>query len=256
MLVTPELIERIERSEAECLRVTALASGGDVLEIGGGVAAFCGDGNPMTQVAAVGLSHEVSDEDLEAIFKHFEGRTTNYEFKVSPLTDQSLRERVVKRAKSIPEFETMLVCDLATHTPEPMTADIRPVQPEDYAAYAERAVTRFFSGEPIPPGLADTIAAACRNDGTHPFEVWVDGEPVASCALGVFRGVAWLQGAATDPEHRGKGLHKAMQAFRMAKAKEMGCTVLAQGALPGSTSQLNAQKSGLHIAFTRPTFYL
>jgi hypothetical protein len=88
------------------------------------------------------------------------------------------------------------------------------------------------------------------------FEVWMDGKPVAGCGLGIGADVSWLQGAATEPEYRNRGLHKAMQNFRMKVAKEHGCKVIVQGALPGSPSQVNAQKCGMQVAFTRPTFYL
>lgn len=256
MLVTEGLIAKIERSESERLYKTAVACGGEVLRTAGGIAAFCGDGNPMTQVCAVGIDCGVTDGDLDTINDLFAGRAMRYEFKLSVLSDQSLRERVLRRAVSIPEFETILVCDLEQHDPSPVEFDFRRIDVEGAHDYAVRSVERFFSGEPGPPGLADVIASSCTREGSMSFEVYVDGQPVAGCGLGLSDGIAWLQGAATHPGHRNKGLHRAMQAHRMNVAKELGYKVLAQGALPGSSSQLNAQKSGLHVAFTRPTFYL
>ncbi len=256
MLVTEDLIALIERSEAERVQSSAQASGGDVIEIAGGVAAFCGDGSPLTQVCAVGVRHDATDQHLDTIAKHFEGRAKQFEFKLSTLTDIPLRDKIVQRAHSLPEFETMLVCDLTTYAPKKTEFDIRPIDPDDLYAYAERSVRRFSSGAEGPPGLVDLIAKSCLKGGSHGYEVWMDGKPVAGCGLGLGEGIAWLQGAATEPEYRNRGLHKAMQAFRMNVAKEHGYTVIAQGALPGSHSQVNAQKSGFQIAFTRPTFYL
>jgi len=78
--------------------------------------------------------------------------------------------------------------------------------------------------------------------------------PVAGCSLNFSSGVAFMAGAAVAVECRGRGWHKAMQAFRLNLAAELGCDLICQGALPGSVSQQNAQKSGFEIAFTRPTF--
>lgn len=256
MLVTEDLIARVERSEAARLRSSASAAGGDVLDVAGGVAAFCGDGSPSTQVAAVGIQCEVSDRELDVIAEHFRGRATQYEFKLSPLSGLSLRERVVRRAKTLPEFETLLVCDLEGLRADWPDVDIRPIDAEDTLAYAERAVRRFHSGHAAPPGLVELIAKACLAGSSRGYEVWMDGKPVAGCGLGFSDGVAWLQGAATEPEYRGRGLHKAMQKYRMLVAQKEGYKLMAQGALPGSASQINAQKSGFEIAFTRPTFYL
>jgi hypothetical protein len=256
MLVTEELIAKIERSEASRLRRTAEACGGDVREIAGGVAAFCGDGSPMTQVCTVGIGRDVSDQELNEINRLFVGRAKQYEFKLSVLSDQSLRERVLRRAVSLPEFETILVCDLTKYVTRPVDFEFHRVDADGAREYAIRSVDRFFSGEPGPPGLADVIASSCTREGSMSFEVFIDGKPVAGCGLGLCDGIAWLQGAATSPAFRNRGLHRAMQAHRMNVAKQLGYEVIAQGALPGSQSQLNAQKSGLQVAFTRPTFYI
>lgn len=256
MLVTEDLIALIERSEALRLKSSALASGGEVLEIAGGIAAFCGDGSPSTQVVAVGIRHNVTDQDLDTIANFYHGRATQYEFKLSTLTEISLRDKVVQRAHSLPEFETILVCDLTTFAPKPIVVEVRPIDSGDTLEYAKRAVSRFHSGGAVPPGLVELIAASCLAGGSLGYEVWMDGRPVAGCGLGLGEHIAWLQGAATEPEYRGRGLHKAMQNFRMKVAKDHGYNVIAQGALPGSQSQINAQKSGMQIAFTRPTFYL
>lgn len=256
MLITEQLIALIEHSEARNVKASVLAAGGDVLEIAGGVAAFAGDGNPMTQVAGVGSSHEVSHQEFEQIIDFYKYRATQFEFKLSPLSNQALRTMVVRAAKSLPEFESLLVYDLQGTEITVPEMDIRQVMPSEAKAFAKRAVDRFHSGGTPPPGLVETIERAAFREGMLSFEVWMDGTPVAGCGLCLDGDVAWHVGAATSPEYRGRGLHKAMQKFRMHMARQYGCQIVIQAALPGSQSQLNAQKSGFHIAFTRPTFYL
>jgi hypothetical protein len=256
VLATSDLIQTIERSEAERLRSSAIAAGGDVLDCAGGIAAFCGDGSPLTQVAAVGIESDVSEADLDRVFAFFHGRASEFEFKLSVLSQAPLREAVLKRARSLPEFESLLACDLESWEPSKVEYEFRLVTPENAEEYAARSVERFFSGGPGPPGLAEVIAAGCRTGSAIGYEVWVEGRPAAGCGLGLSKGVAWLQGAATHPKFRNRGLHKAMQNYRMRVAKERGFALMAQGALPGSASQLNAQKSGLGVICTRPTFML
>lgn len=254
MFVTEELIRRIERSEAERVRVSAEAFGGAVLPIGGGVAANCGEGNVMTQVVGVASGIDLGEADFELILSHYHTRT-RFEFKLSVLSPMKLREWVVRRAIGIPEFETILVRSLSYCEAAPPQIDIRRVPAADADAYGRRAAFRFYQDKP-PPDLAEVVAAMARAEGTNAFEVFVEGVPVASCSLGLADGIAWLGGGAVHPAYRGRGLHKAMQAYRMSLAKDMGCELICQGALPGSISHVNAQKNGFGVVFTRPTFWI
>jgi GNAT superfamily N-acetyltransferase len=65
------------------------------------------------------------------------------------------------------------------------------------------------------------------------------------------RGVALLAGAATLPAYRRRGVHAALHQTRLALARRSGCDLAVQGAEPGSTSQRNAERRGLRVAFTR-----
>ncbi|HRI45241.1 MAG TPA: GNAT family N-acetyltransferase [Fimbriimonadaceae bacterium] len=254
MFVTEELIRRIERSEAERVRVSAETFGGSVLPIGGGVAANCGEGNVMTQAIGVASGVDLAETDFDLIISHYRN-CARFEFKLSVLSPMSLREWVVRRAIGIPEFETILVQALSDYDAAPPQIDIRRVPDIDADAYGQRSAQRFYQSEP-PPGLAGVVSAMTRAEGTNAFEVFLEGVPVASCSVGLANGIAWLGGGAVDPPYRGRGLHKAMQAYRMMLAKEMGCELICQGALPGSVSHVNAQKNGFAVAFTRPTFWV
>lgn len=255
MLVTEELIQRIERSEAERVRVSAQAFGGDVLSIGGGIAANCGQGNVLTQAVGVASGGDLSETEFADLLAHYRGRCPGFEFKLSVLSPMPLREWVARRAVGIPEFETLLIRSLDASLPITPDLDIRPVPVEDAAAYGRRSARRFYEGEP-PPGLAEVVAAMAQAPGTYVFEVYADGSPVASCSLGLAEGIAWLGGGAVERPFRGRGIHRAMQAHRMGLARRMGYELVCQGALPGTVSHLNAQKSGFSVAFTRPTFWV
>lgn len=253
VLVTEDLIRLIERSEAEAVSESARSFGGRVLHIAGGVAANCGQGNVMTQCAGCGLDRDITEAEFHALLDHFRD-VEHFEFKLSVISGQATRAMVTSRAFTISEFETLLVRPLGEISDEADQLDMRPPVPGDELAYGARAAARFYSGSEPPPGLDRVIAASLARPGVYGFELFAEGVPIAGCALSVSGGVAWLAGASVDPAHRGRGLHKAMQAFRLRRATELGCTIAVQGAIAGSISQQNAQKNGFSIAFTRPTF--
>ena len=64
-------------------------------------------------------------------------------------------------------------------------------------------------------------------------------------------GVALFAGASTVPAMRRRGLQYALLAARMQYAIEKQCDLAMMGALPGSSSQRNAERHGFRIAYTR-----
>jgi GNAT superfamily N-acetyltransferase len=84
-----------------------------------------------------------------------------------------------------------------------------------------------------------------------PFLARIDGQPVGGGAVFIHQGLALLAGAATLPLYRNRGVHAALHHARLALARRSGCDLAAQGAQPGSTSQRNAERRGLRVAYTR-----
>lgn len=251
MIVTEDLIRRIEKSEGRRLIECAKAAGKEWLEVAGGVAAFCGDGNAMTQCS--GLNGPVTKAEFEEVLALYRGRAGVFEFKLSVISEYVLREWVVQRSQALPEFETILIRPIGDE-PTVVHEDIREVTPAGAMDYAARSAVWFFSGETPPPGIVEVIGASCVSSTVHTFEAYEDGVPIAGCSVNMAEGVAWLAGAAVAMEHRGKGWQRKLQALRIRVAREAGCDLICQGALPGSISQQNAQKNGFEVAFTRPTF--
>jgi hypothetical protein len=64
-------------------------------------------------------------------------------------------------------------------------------------------------------------------------------------------GVALLAGASTIPEGRKQGAQLALLGSRLQYATEHGCNTAMMCALPGSSSQRNAERQGFRIAYTR-----
>jgi len=98
---------------------------------------------------------------------------------------------------------------------------------------------------------SDLMDASFVTEGVSSFLVEKDGVTVATGALNIQNGVALLAGASTLPEARRQGAQRLLLAERLRFAREAGCEIAAMGALPGSESQRNAQRSGFQIAYTR-----
>jgi hypothetical protein len=252
MTVTEDLIRRVELSEAKRLAACAEAAGHEWIEVAGGVAAYCGDKSMMTQCS--GVNGDIALNTFEEILMLYRDRAAAFEFKLSVISIEPLREWVVRRAVALPEFETILVRSIESTGGSDVDADIREVAPEDAVAYAKRSAEWFFSGAEPPPGIVEIIGASCVGPAVRTFEGYEDGRAVAGCSVNIAEGVAWLAGAAVSVPYRGKGWQRKLQTFRIELARAAGCDLICQGALPGSVSQQNAQRNGFDVAFTRPTF--
>ena len=110
------------------------------------------------------------------------------------------------------------------------------------------------------PGMEDfmfdfgRIGARCS--GAYPYIAEIDGEPVSTAAFLMYDGVAILAGASTVPNARNQGGQTALLEARLRFARESGCTHAMMCAAPGSQSQINGQKNGFEIAYTRTKWLL
>jgi ribosomal protein S18 acetylase RimI-like enzyme len=70
-------------------------------------------------------------------------------------------------------------------------------------------------------------------------------------SLRIQDGVAQLNGAATLPDHRRRGVQSALLRHRLADGARRGCDVAVVTTQPGSKSQQNVQRSGFSLLYTR-----
>ncbi len=83
------------------------------------------------------------------------------------------------------------------------------------------------------------------------YIAYVNGEPAALGVLHMTGGVASMANGMTIPKLRGQGCHTALLHQRMAAAAEAGCTLMVSQCRPGSSSQNNQMRVGLHLAGTK-----
>ncbi|MGD8859929.1 MAG: GNAT family N-acetyltransferase [Myxococcales bacterium] len=115
------------------------------------------------------------------------------------------------------------------------------------------AAARGF-GMPTP--MADWFARLPGRDGLHVYLALDGDDVVGTGVLSVQGEVGWLGFGATLPEHRGKGVHRALMARRVRDAVELGCRWLvtetnqAQSDEP-TPSLDNMKRNGFELAYER-----
>jgi hypothetical protein len=99
--------------------------------------------------------------------------------------------------------------------------------------------------------ILDLLSITAKRNGGLAFLAEIEGRPIATGAMVIHDGVALLAGASTIPEGRRQGAQLALLENRLRYAAEQGCDIAMMCALPGSSSQRNAERQGFRIAYTR-----
>ncbi len=83
--------------------------------------------------------------------------------------------------------------------------------------------------------------------GFHCFVAEVQGVPIGAGVLHLAVATALVDGAATLPQYRGRGVQTALLIARMQYAREHGCRYAVSRTGRGSISQQNMAKLGLRV---------
>jgi GNAT superfamily N-acetyltransferase len=263
MLSDLNLARRLEETESFASEVFALHFSRRRPEVGvaveplaGGRAVFAGPGSPLTEAKAMGLHGPVTEDDLDRLEAFYFGRREPCRVFVCPTADASLVEGLGRRGYRLSGFENFLAMPLvpdpdAAEPPPGPGIEIRPADPDAADLYASVVAPNFVGPEGVTDELSDLIASMFGMGHCSAFLAYVDGQPAGGGAVLIHRDVALLAGAATLPAYRNRGVHTALHHARLALARRSGCDLAAQGAQPGSTSQRNAERRGLRVAYTR-----
>ncbi len=252
---TAELSRRIERVAAEYL-----------------LQRYTGPGNPMqTRVLDLGDAfatkvpflpanrlmncvHGLDDPRLLPDVLAFYAETPQpCWIEVLPYTPAELTRALVRERFCIDAYSSALV---AAPIPEARFDPRDGVCVEEIAAAAlDEFLDTLNRGFDSPP---DALPVLRRNQrfwpgmtNWHLFLATVDGVPGGAAVLSVHDDVAYLAAGSVLPPFRGRGLHAALIAARIEKARARQCRVVCGNAEWGSQSQRNQQRAGLVIAHVR-----
>lgn len=251
--------QKLERAEAvtnanfvETRARLMPASGAEWIEVGGVYAMFDGVASPLTQTFGLGVFDEITNVELDEIEAFFKRHDAPVYHEVSPVADASLIGLLNGRGYQPIELTSVMYRTLGAENALVSTNNsrisTRIVSSAEIDIFAENSVAGWSAEM---PEFADFGTELCKigaaSRGASPFIAELDGKPVATGMLFVYRDVALLGGASTIPEKRRQGAQNALLEARLRFAAERGCAVAMMGASPGSQSQRNAEKNGFYL---------
>ncbi|MBA3439036.1 MAG: GNAT family N-acetyltransferase [Pyrinomonadaceae bacterium] len=256
------LARRLERTEAQSNRefVEARAtifpeSGARWIEVAGVYAMYDGIKSPATQTFGLGMFGTIGAQEMNTIERFFRERGAEVFHEVSPLADLALLPLLNERGYEPVEFTSVMFRpirrehDRAAQSNERIRVRlVGDDEHEMWARTAEKGWSEFTEYADLMFELS--LVGAKRADALS-FLAELDDEPIATGALSICDGVALLAGASTVPEGRKRGAQAALLDSRLRFAAERGCDIAMMCALPGSSSQRNAERQGFRIAYTR-----
>jgi GNAT superfamily N-acetyltransferase len=256
-----KLARRLEEAEAfaaeaYAYQATRRRPGADVVveEVAGGRVVYAGPGSPLTEAKAIGLHGPVSDADLDRMEAVFFSRGEPSRVVVCPLADPSLVEGLGRRGYRLARFENILAMPLGPDDPKTSFIagiEVRPIDASEGDLYVKVVAPNFVGPGELTEDAMEMMAGMLGMEHARSFLAFIDGEPVGGGSVLIHEGLALFAGAATSPPYRNRGVHAALHHARLAFAIRSGCDVAAQGAEPGGTSQRNAERRGLRVAYTR-----
>jgi GNAT superfamily N-acetyltransferase len=259
MLVDLALAQRLERAEgtANARFVEARARlnpelRAEWIEVAGAYAMFDGPESMLTQTFGLGLFEEVTEFHLRTLETFFYDRGAPVMHEISPLVAPSLWPLLNSRGYHPIEFTAVTYLPLQGRAIPESGLPVRIAAAQESAEFARVAADGWATEYPEYRSMIEGFAgvyASC--EGYRPFVAEIEGRMIATGGLFIFGGVALLAGASTVPEARKQGAQRALLNARLRFAVEAGCDLAMQCALPGSTSQKNAQRQGFQIAYTR-----
>lgn len=263
-----ELGRRIEHAEATLIAAavgaaTRRGTDGFALPLAGGVAAFAEPGAPGNKVVGLGFAGVPSDADIDAVERTYAEHGSPTPVELSTLADPQIAELLGARGYRVVAFEDVLGRELGGPLDEvPAGIEVRPARADELDAWVDVVVEGFAhpdgvgvpSPEEFPRDVVDRAERDFAEAGVTPYVALVDGTLAGGGSMRVTDGVAQLTGAATAPDHRRRGVQRALLAARLRDGARAGADIAVVTTAPGSLSQRNVQRRGFHLLYTRAIF--
>ncbi len=250
MLVTRPLIDRLETSAAlACERAVASMSGAETTPFGRGLLVAMGEGRYVNRAMGVTID-ELDDESVGDLVAWYRDRGLPPMLEVSAWASRETLAALAGRGFAPSWFRAMFArtCDPSTDVPA-SDVDVFAVSSDDDAATWRRVFAAGFGVvEPDAIAISDEYAAADRAiESGQQFLAVVAGEVAGCGGVVIADGVAWVGGAATLPQFRGRGVQAALVRRRLQHGQEHGCDLAAATAVPIGDSARNLTRLGFHL---------
>lgn len=216
-----------------------------------GGAVFCGRRSPLSQVFALGMADEVTDELLDEIEAFYAERAMRAHVRACPLAHHSLVTQLAKRGYTPQAFMNAFARRVTAddgHATHSRGIDIHTASIEETAEWFERSGAGGDWAE--PDGVAFMTIRCALKPGARLLVASVEGAWAGCGAIEVRDGVAALMAAETRPEYRNQGVQSALLWARLSVAADLGCELAVVHTTPGTVSQRNVLRAGFQLAYT------
>jgi hypothetical protein len=249
MEVAERVFARDLRAHVDTYRALGAGVSVDVLEVGGGVAAFVGVGLPLTTVK--GLAGDVTADELvevEAFFRVHRVPVVTVE--LAPWADASTRDRLVARGYEVAGTEDVVVT--RTVAADPVDRPSAALEVIWLGVDEMLAISRQGFEQPIDPSIDELLGVSARLPGTACLGVRAGGRVIACGQVVVDDDAVIFGNDTTVPDARRLGGQTALIQARLALT-DTGALAIAEVA-PDSGSERNYVRCGFEIAYTRALF--
>lgn len=224
-----------------------------------GVAIYAGQGSPMTQGLAMGLSGPVSAADLDAIEAHLRPDGAGpCQIELCPFADPTLPALLAARRYRVNEWQLVWSRPVSADAAPPPDAEpealrVRRAHPGEVDLYLRAVMAGFL--ETDVNDVSEAALSMMRPTAYAPgFELYValwDGEIIGGAGLAVAGGVALMSGSGVRPRFRRRGAQGALLRARLLRAQELGCDLACSSTLPGTSSRRNMERRGFAVAYPK-----
>ncbi len=225
------------------------------IEVAGTYAMYDGVKSPVTQTFGLGLFQKVTSSEIEVIENFFRGFGAPVFHEVSPLADLGVFTLLNERNYQPVEFTSVMFLPLQCNTHSAKLCNeriqVRLIKNDEQELWVKTTAQGWMEFPEFANQMLEIGQISVKRPGALAFLAGVDDYTIAGGVMSICDGVALLSGASTIPEARKQGAQQALLESRLRYAAEAGCEIAMMCALPGSTSQRNAERNGFRIAYTR-----
>ena len=252
------VVERAERDEAEFWAAHArnVATSDQTRDTGAvavaGGYALCLQGTFLTYGLAVGSARALRGDDLRIVDEFYAARGLPARLELHPAIAERDAALLRENGFSLEASVTVLERDIASGDAAVHPGMVVDVVSGRRSEWIEIVVDGFLDATPAADHARLRQATfACAGAASGLFVARIDGRPVGGGALGVAGEAALLYSASVLPAMRGRGVHAALIAARLAAASERGATYAMLKSTPGSRSHSSAVRAGFRAVYDR-----
>jgi GNAT superfamily N-acetyltransferase len=129
--------------------------------------------------------------------------------------------------------------------------DVREIARDELDVFLDTMNLGFDQNPAMLANLRRNQSFWCDVSDWHLFLARIDGQPAGAAVLSIHGDIGYLAAGAALPAFRARGVHAALIAARLERARARQCRIVCGNAAWGSQSQRNQQRAGLVIAYVK-----